>query len=912
MITQRRLLTLLGLFAITWLFTGAERDPKLLVGNLQKFSGIYRQEKIHLHLDRSWYFTGDTIYFKAYLVDAENNTPSATSNIMYVDVMNMGDSVVSSLTLPVWDGIAWGSFSVPGPLTGAAFRLRAYTTWMRNFDARYFFYKTVPVVEVINSGMVAEATLRADSGNTSTAIIEALLANPGDTLTNINYQLLLDGKEVKKGQAAAGKNGTVQFTVPASLLTSTSKLQLATYANGGAKNAVTGRVNVTLDNNKKPVISFLPEGGQLVYGLHSKLGFKALGADGLGIDVAGDVFNDSDKKIGSFKSGFSGIGSFEITPFAGNDYYALVNYADGSRQKVKLPKPLDQGCVLFLDNGDDDIIRVQISAANISLPYPVLLVAQSNNSIKYVAKTMLGPSGYSGFVSKKKFPTGIVQFTLFDSALNPLAERLLFVNHRDVLQATINTDKKAYAKREAVQLSLQALDEAGNPVTGSFSVAVTSRPHTDFDEASEKTILSNLLLASDLKGYIESPSYYFTTPGLQAAKDLDNLMLTQGWRRFAWQDILYGRFPALTYKAEKSLGVSGSVKYTNNNPVAGGKVRLISKAGSGFMLDTVTNAAGSFAFADLDVTGDSIPFIVQAEDINGNDNLTVELEQLPALTPLQPDSMPRSRMLRKAAQQPLPVEVVEFEKMRTAASKNAGGLKEVVVKSKILSKTEEAVAPSANLNGPGKADQVLTYMDLRTCNDLGACLQGKLRGVYFKMLLDSQSHTMNIVPFSTLGMGSPMMVILDGMEMNIRQGGASLDNIPPSSIQSIEVLRSGNYLSSYGQRGRGGILIITTKKGGIDYNEGLQKDTKRVFTGSFRAYHQPRVFYSPDYSVTPAVSTADARSTIFWKPDIVTDEYGKAAVKFYNADVTGTYSIILEGISENGQLARSVYHYQVN
>lgn len=241
----------------------------------------------------------------------------------------------------------------------------------------------------------------------------------------------------------------------------------------------------------------------------------------------------------------------------------------------------------------------------------------------------------------------------------------------------------------------------------------------------------------------------------------------------------------------------------------------------------------------------------------------------------------------------------------------------MTVTGKQLTKVQEAVAPSYNLNGPGNADQILTYLDLKNCHDLGQCLQGKITGVIFKMVIeDPGSRVKNYVlkAFSGVGMGAPMLVVIDGMDMS----RSDINSIPVADIQSIEVLRSGGYVSAYGMRASGGALIITTKKGDIDYDADLhselEKNNKKnnlIFIDA-KGYTAYRKFYSPDYSNPSGNNTIpDLRSTIYWQPNITTHEDGRATIDFYNADNAGTYNVVIEGLSENGKPGNAFFTYEV-
>jgi TonB-dependent SusC/RagA subfamily outer membrane receptor len=202
------------------------------------------------------------------------------------------------------------------------------------------------------------------------------------------------------------------------------------------------------------------------------------------------------------------------------------------------------------------------------------------------------------------------------------------------------------------------------------------------------------------------------------------------------------------------------------------------------------------------------------------------------------------------------------------------------------------------LNGPGGADQVVNGAEFEKmgCPVITDCLQGRLTGVVFK----------NGVPYSTRSLSRAMEIIVDGMTVD----ADFLSNLIANQIESIEVLRSAGYTSIYGGRGNGGVLVITTKRGGADNN--VQRYAPGVITYSPKGFHKIREFYSPQYDnpkTNPQVP--DLRSTIFWKPNVATGKEGKTSFEFFNADTKGTYRVVVEGIDEDGNIGRQVYRYKV-
>lgn len=477
----------------------------------------------------------------------------------------------------------------------------------------------------------------------------------------VNYSIIVNKKVVQKGKGKTDGEGKLHIDFAAIHLQKDYSAELITNIRPDDKTTVTRVIKLELPGAQH-TIQFFPEGGQMIIGLPTRVGFKAVGSDGLGTNVSGEVTDETSSNPVTFKSGFAGMGSFQFTPRGGHSYHAHLRYEDGTEENKDLPKAEEYGYALSIDNTDSQQVKINIAAKLVTPSENVTVVAQCNNRIQYSATLSLNNGNASAIVSKKKFPTGIVQFTLFDAATKPVAGRLVFINHNDCIRINNSWDKTLYSKREHVKIMLTVKDEKGDPVAGNFSIAVTDGSSAAVDTMNKRSILSDLLLTSDLKGYIEKPDYYFTNINNNIA-ELDNLMLTQGWRRFVWKEILANKFPAATFAAEKNLAISGKVLSMKGEPVAGAKVTLLSKKGQGYIYDTLTGADGSFTFEDLDFDDDK-PFVLQAKAAG---NLKVEVSQNGFSPPLvvKNENLPAVKWVSANILQPyLTHSVKRFDNMR--------------------------------------------------------------------------------------------------------------------------------------------------------------------------------------------------------------------------------------------------------
>jgi len=665
----------------------------------------------------------------------------------------------------------------------------------------------------------------------------------------------------------------------------------------------------------KSDVQFLPEGGNMLTGIKTKIAVKAISPDGFGTDIKGAITDNENKPAGTFATTHLGMGVFELTPSIGKTYKANITFADGSVTTQDLPKASDDGYQLNIDNSNAGIIKINVAGGKQNPLDKVTIVGQSGGVVYFSAKNS-DAGKFSITVPKKEFPTGVAQFTLFNSNGLPLNERLVFVNNDDQLKLNVSTGQTAYTTRHKVQVTVQAKNKFNQPAIGNFSVAVTDESKVRVDEANENTILSKLLLTSDLKGYIEKPNYYFSNSNDKTDADLDALMLTQGYHRFEWKEVLDNTPHQLSYQSEKALEIAGQVK-KGSKPLANQKVTLFAKSATSFFKDTVTGANGRFAFKNL-VFGDSTKFVIQAKAGKGQDNvvLTVDTPATPLILPAMAAGnsaggvsrvnndnyeIDMSAYMQNSKQ-------FSMEQQKYGINKHPMLLKEVTITDK---KGQDEFAHTQNINGKGVADQVITAKDFETlaCGRLTDCLIAKLVNIIFKGGYLYVRKLMGMNALSANPYPDPMHIMIDGtMQQNEPN---LLDNISPSDVESVEVLDNMHTTAIYGSQGSSGIIIVTLKQGHkinsyYHYSPG-------VVTYMPKGFYLAKEFYSPQYD-NPQTNQkmADLRSTIYWNPTIVTGQDGKATFEFFNADGKGTYRVVVEGIDAEGNLGRQVYRYKVD
>lgn len=884
-------------------FVRQDDDPiQKIIAQLNKWTSERPVEKVYLHLDKPYYAVGDDIWFKAYITIGSVHQLSALSNILNVELIDSRDSVKQSIKLPVVNGLTYGDFALADTLQEGNYRIRAYTNYMRNAGEDYFFDKAIVIGNAINNSVFTKtsyqyATTPTNQQGISAQITYTDLSGAPYAGKEVSYDVQLDTKSVKRGKGLTDDKGNITVNFTNTLTAQMRSGKIVTNIKLGDKRIITKTIPVKATSAKVSV-QFFPESGNLVSGVRSKVAFKALGADGLGVDVSGVVKDNEDKEVGKFKTQHAGMGVFTLFAEEGKTYKASITYPDGSVGSIDLPKAMDKGYVLNINNSLPDNLIVKI------FPGRALLADSSSNSINlvahaggvvcYAAKSKVTNTSFTAVIPKSKFPSGIVQFTLFSGTGEPLNERIVFIQNDDQLKMNVASEKQSYGTRQKVKINLDAKDKDDKPVVGSFSAAVIDEGKVPVDETAETTIMSSILLSSDIRGYIERPNYYFTNISEQTRADLDALMLTQGYRRFEWKQLMNDVFTPFVFKPEKTLSVSGTVKTTGGKAVAKGKVSLFSAGHGLFYLDTVTDDKGHFTFDRLTFT-DSIKFVVQARTGKGGKYVDIELDNVaPQIVGKNQNAPDVQLSISDGFSTYLMSSKNKFnEEVKYGIGNHTTMLKEVTV----VEKKKNVFENSSNLNGPGNADQTVTYEKLNSCPTLTLCLQGLLTGVMFH---DGSAY-------STRSMQTPMQIIVDGMYMD----ADFLDQIQPTDVATVEVLRSAGNTAIYGSRGGGGVLVITMKRGGEEST--YQHYSPGVLAYKPKGYYKSREFYSPDYD-SPKTNTqaSDMRSTIFWKPGIITDTKGHASFEYFNADGKGTYRVVIEGIDSDGNLGRQVYRYKVD
>jgi TonB-dependent SusC/RagA subfamily outer membrane receptor len=868
---------------------------KSLTQKIESYSNKFPEEKTYLQLDKPYYAIGDDIWFKAYVINAKAQTPSAYSNILYVDLINERDSVKKQLRMPMESGLTWGNFTLSDSLAEGNYRIRAYTNYMRNAGPDFFFDKTIKIGNSwINKVYVSANTALKNSRTLPTATTTVQFSDENGkpySSCQVNFEVNIDSKKINSVKTVTNTNGIATFS----------------YSNGTSNPFKTGyiKATITLPNQQKIIknipikslsnnvdVQFFPEGGNFVEGLPIKVGIKALNANGLGEAINGNLLDENNNEILNFATSDLGMGNLTMTYLPGKTYKAKITFKSGETKTIDFPKAIKSGYAINVNNLDSTKISIKVFLSDDLIDKGDLyLVAQHNGAVYFSGRLNTSKQVITVNAPKKDIPSGIVQITLLNGQFMPLAERIVFVNsNNDKIDININGAQPTYGVKTKSGFNISATHK-GKPIMGSFSVAVTNQAAVKPDIDNESNIYTQLLLKSDIRGYIEKPNRYFESNDLQSKIDLDNLLLTQGWRKINWQNMVNNTEPKLPFKRETGLSVSGKIT-KSGKPVVHGKLTLLSTTGGMFMLYTLSDEQGHFNFENLAFT-DSVKFIVQARTGKDNKNVTIDLDMI---TPQAVTYNKNTADVEVNVNQSL-TDYLNQSKLFFDEQLKKGFLTKDILLDEVKIVTHKNPAPnSSNLNGAGNADAVFTAKDLENAISLSQFLQGRVAGIIIR---EGEAFSMR----NMAGNGNAMSIVVDGITMQ----DFSLDNLIIRDIESIEILKPGASTIIYGAQGSGGVIVITTKRGGgISYH----RDSPGIITYTPKGYPIAKEFYSPKYE-SPEDGTTDLRSTVYWNPQIITDKEGKTTIEYFNASQPGTYRMVIEGLDIDGKLGRRVLTYEV-
>ena len=808
----------------------------------QTFANNFPREKAYLHFDNTSYYVGDTIWFKAYVTLAEQQTFSQISRPLYVELVDQTGHIADKQIIKLTQGEGNGQFILPPSMLSGYYEVRAYTRWMLAFNEPQYFSRTFPIYQLTNSDKLERSI-------TTYELSSSMENRPSETEEKLN-------------------------------------------------------------------VRFFPEGGQLVEGVTSQVAFKAESKNEGNIELSGTIYTKEGAEITSFETLHDRMGHFEYTPSA-QPAVAKVDF-QGKKYEFTLPQALPNGYVLStVSNAGALLVRVFCNAAT---PQDTLAVFISHQGRPYVHQLIScrADAPQEFILPTRKLPAGVLQVSLINRAGNTLCERFVFSNPRAPLQLSAEGLKEVYTPYAPIRCELQVKNAKGEPVSGDVSVSIRDAVRSDYLEY-DNNIFTDLLLTSDLKGYIHQPGYYFVSPSPRKQTELDILLMVHGWRKYDMsQAISTAPFTPLQLP-EAQLVLNGQVKSTIlKNKLKDIALSVIVKKDDQFITGgTVTDENGRFTIPVEDFEG-TTEAVIQTRKVgkerNKDASILIDRNFSPApraygYKELHPEWKDLTHWLQKAE---------NFDSLYMDSIRKVEGLyvlDEVEIKSKrrqgsnmatkINEKSIDAyydVRRSVDLlrdNGkivttiPELMEKLSPQFDWDRSNDKLTYRQKPICYIMDNHILSETETQM-------------MLTEVDGLaSIIISKGTGGIDDDIIQNTKMSEVTDSTGVDISKLDKYSVFYLIPLPRRDVLNKSQSAVLGTRQTV---IQGYTRPLEYYSPAYPTKELyMDKVDKRRTLYWNPSVQADENGKAVIECYNNQYSTPLIIQAETLGKDGQIGSMRY-----
>ena len=827
------------------------------VRNVNAFNAAYPQERVYLHFDNTGYFIGENMWFKAYVVAGPFRKLTDMSGVLYVELLTPEGRIAQSCKLKIENGQACGRFQLGHLLHAGYYEVRAYTRMMLNWDEAGVFSRVFPIF---------------DKAKTTNDYL-----NPKMTL----------GQRSQK--------------IPEERQKSDLKV-------------------------KKMNMLFFPEGGNIISSLKQKVAFKVFSEDGRGQQVDGFITDTKGNKISQFRTLKNGIGTCTIVEYEDEPYKASFNL-NGKDYEFDLPKAHPNGYAIGITSTEEKTkIHLQ---RNVSEEENVGLAISNGGSVYFFHKPEFSGEQFALSIDREALRDGVNQITLFNDEGKVMCQRMVFKRPSAPLHFTASFDKESYKPFDKVTLSFELTDSAHKPVPATFSLAVRDAD-TNLPGSHTGNALNNLLLSSELKGFIEDIDYYFEADDEEHNLALDNLMLTQGWYRYNWEQMENPQLFKTDHYIEEGLIISGKLSSVMRHKNRGGskisvilydKEKGLTKKGR-----ATTDSIGHFAFQSEDFYGRWQMYI---RTTGSNQS---EMQRKEMNVHLDRQFSPESR-----AYEPLDtwMYLQENEKNKEEATNENTPDRRKLDKYKYENLIPETVITAEKRWMEGKAIKeaniVYDLEEERTREDD----TGEL---YLETLFDYLERTNRYFTFDINEEGNhdcyyknrEIQWIIDNQDYSLTdietinakdieailindKFGSAWKHSPFTGLDSINGTSSADAQNDAPVEGSSAEEMPDYAKLSDSINRKvlvylyIDKNAKKDRIGERNTVVQGFTkyvgFYSPDYEALVLPDEKDFRRTLYWNPNITTDQNGKAKATFYNNGQCTLMEIDAQTITADGSAA---------
>lgn len=707
-------------------------------------------------------------------------------------------------------------------------------------------------------------------------------------LSRVGYVELLDrnSRSVVQSKIELNKRGgSGSFYIPSSIATDRYVLRAYTrwMRNAGAgeffetpvtvMNTVASVASSVIDE-QTPRIHFYPEGGQLLAGASSVIGFRVTDHRGLPADVSGIITGPAGDTVASFSTFRFGIGKLSLAATAGAKYKAHFKIGENS-YTGELPVASDRGYGLQLrENGAS--MEVVIRLKGLDQPAETMQLLTHTGQQVASAQQVLAVNDRETVVQidKSKLKEGVNYITLFNQRKEPVCERLVFVRPNSALQMNASVNRQTFGSRQKVELSVEppAAGVAGND---SISYSVSVFQSAPWDDQWTAGMASHRWLLPALKGEITAPEYYFSNDaGVNEATE--NLLLTHGWRSFGEKALAKTNMQKWVPELKGHIVMGRVVRKSDGTPVPGELCYLSAPA---FPYDLESGRSDRQGFVSFEVDQYYGPgeLVVKA----GSDSAS--FFRVDILSPFSEDKLNGAY----AALQ------LNKDWAKNLQSRSVAMQAQNIYRADSLRRFS-APAQTDTLPFYGRPEYTYKMDDYKRFTTMEEVFREFVAPI--NVAIRGGKHYLSIIDgLYKQNYGENVMVLIDGIPLTDHNKIFSYD---PLKIKKLDIVTRRFVL---GSANVGGVASFETYNGRFD---AFELDPAVILV-DYEGLQLQREFYSPDYSVTNNTRIPDFRSTLLWQPNIVQSSSDRVNLSFFTGDQKGRFLVVIEGLTDSGKIVRA-------
>jgi hypothetical protein len=641
----------------------------------------------------------------------------------------------------------------------------------------------------------------------------------------------------------------------------------------------------------------------MVNGIKSVVAFKAVNESGAEINLEGEIYNNEGKLITPFKTYSPGFGLFNLLPEEKKKYHAKVVW-EGKEYKFSLPDADNEGIVINVMNRNKDFILVNVFASKKRKLDDGYIIAHMRGEPIAIIENLNGNKA-SFKIPKNEIEEGLAHLTFFNGDGDPVCERLIF-NHKNQsdISVDLSTPYAYYEKRQKAEINVKIENAEGIGVAGNYSCSITDSYLVE-SSPSEMNIYNYLMLVSDLKDKINNPGFYLDRNDPKKEFFLDLLLMTHGWRRFKWKDVLDKKEPDLIFPPQSGFDFKGTV-FKNNKPVS--RDLTVSLLTEDFnVLQVSSDDEGNFFMEDVEIR-DTTDIIFQANNDKQEKEKDIKIDFGPTHT--YDLDYTHSRMNGFSSGNNLEKYLLSsLENQRIDSFYQVDfsiDLDEVTVRSQRAT-IDKKLKKERNIPY-GEVDNRLLLDSLKFIQPYYSVfdiVRATVPGVEV-VGTPGVNQEFRIRGNNSIILSTTATVLINGAPAS----AGAVNALRATDIEFIDVLKGLSKTAIYGGIGSNGIIAIYTRLGKSPNKR--KRKIEGLFNTSHPGYYKAREFYSPDYSVSnPLHQKPDYRTTLFWKPSIKTDSTGITKLEFYTADRNTTYKVDFQGLTSNGKVISESFTFDV-